>query len=214
MWFNSTNVIPLGNGRLGAQVLGQVPEEVIILNEDRIWSGSLNDPDNKNCSQALPAFREYLGLTVRPGKTISTTRKRLPMRSVWRHLSVNRCTKVRVYCTPLTKVDPYGLSAAGNLSLATSHSGIISNYNHSLDFTTAISTTTYAYEGVRYTRTAFASHPDNVIVIRMSANTTGSITFDASFETPMGIPVSAVSCIQGYAIQHSIYRHFLPMGEI
>ncbi|KAH7878497.1 uncharacterized protein C8R40DRAFT_1218802 [Lentinula edodes] len=60
MWFNSTNVIPLGNGRLGAQVLGQIPEEVIILNEDRIWSGSLNDPNNRNCSTNLSAFRQYV----------------------------------------------------------------------------------------------------------------------------------------------------------
>ncbi|KAJ3890886.1 glycosyl hydrolase family, N-terminal domain-containing protein, partial [Lentinula edodes] len=171
MWFNSTNVIPLGNGRLGAQVLGQIPEEVIILNEDRIWSGSLNDPNNRNCSTNLSAFREYA-----LGKMISLMRRQLQMRNAWRRLSVNKSTKV----------------SAGNMSLATSHSGVISGYNHSLDLATAVSTTTYVYEGVQYTRTAFASHPDNVIVILMSANATQSVSFDASFETPMSIPVNMV----------------------
>ncbi|KAJ4473154.1 glycosyl hydrolase family, N-terminal domain-containing protein, partial [Lentinula aciculospora] len=185
MWFNSTNVIPLGNGRLGAQMLGQIPEEVIILNEDRIWSGSLNDPNNRNCSTALPAFRE----------TTSITHRQLQMQNVWRHLSVNKCIKV---CTSVALCDnTIGFLAAGNLSITTSHSGVISNYNHSLDLATAISTTTYVYEGVQYTRTAFASHPDNAIVIRMSANTTESIAFDASFETPMSAPVRSIGCSHG-----------------
>ncbi|KAJ3809867.1 glycosyl hydrolase family, N-terminal domain-containing protein, partial [Lentinula aff. lateritia] len=168
VWFNSTNVIPLGNGRLGAQILGQIPEEVIILNEDRIWSGSLNDPNNKNCSTNLSALREYVWC-VTYAEPEST-------RNAWRRLSVNKYTKV----------------SAGNMSLATLHSGVISGYNHSLDLATAVSTTTYVYEGVQYTRTAFASHPDNVIVILMSANTTQSVSFDASFETPMSIPVNMV----------------------
>jgi len=31
--------LPIGNGRLGAMVLGGVPEERIFLNEDTLWSG-------------------------------------------------------------------------------------------------------------------------------------------------------------------------------
>ncbi|KAJ3726643.1 alpha-L-fucosidase [Lentinula raphanica] len=165
MWFNSTNVIPLGNGRLGAQVLGQIPEEVIILNEDRIWSGSLNDPNNNNCSKALPSFREY----------------------VWEDDLYNAQATADAECMA-TPISQQVYQTAGNMSIVTSQSGVISNYNHSLDLATAVSTTTYAYEGVQYTRTAFASHPDNVIVLRLSANASGSITFDATFETPMSIP--------------------------
>ncbi|KAF9269604.1 hypothetical protein L218DRAFT_278877 [Marasmius fiardii PR-910] len=33
LWFNKTNIIPIGNGRLGAEVFGQVPSEVLVLNE-------------------------------------------------------------------------------------------------------------------------------------------------------------------------------------
>jgi hypothetical protein len=33
MWFNSTNIIPIGNGRLGAMMRGQLPIEQIVLNE-------------------------------------------------------------------------------------------------------------------------------------------------------------------------------------
>ncbi|KAF5386482.1 hypothetical protein D9757_005898 [Collybiopsis confluens] len=165
MWFNSTNVIPLGNGRLGAQMLGQIPDEVVILNEDRIWSGSLNDPNNKNCAVSLPAFREF----------------------VWQDDLYHAQATADAECmaTPLSQ---QMYQTAGNLSIVTPHTGVITSYNHSLDMATAVSTTTYVYEGVQYTRTAFASHPDNVVVIQMSANSTGSIAFNASFVTPMSIP--------------------------
>ncbi|KAK0458952.1 putative large secreted protein, partial [Desarmillaria tabescens] len=142
-------VIPLGNGRLGAQVMGSIPTETIILNEDKIWSGSLNDPNPTGCSAVLPDIREY------------------------------------ICCL--------GFIAAGNLLIFTDHSGTISNYNHTLDLGTAVSTTTYVHNSIQYTRTAFATHPDNVIVMRFAANASRAISFNASFVTPMSNPVYAVS---------------------
>jgi len=61
---------------------------------------------------------------------------------------------------------PMSIPAAGNLTISTDHTGTITGYNHTLDLAQAIATTTYVYNGIQYTRTAIASHPDNVIAIR------------------------------------------------
>jgi alpha-L-fucosidase 2 len=52
--------LPLGNGRLGAMVFGGVAEERIVLNESSLWSGSPEDNDRAEASQALPAIRRLL----------------------------------------------------------------------------------------------------------------------------------------------------------
>ncbi|KAJ7599269.1 alpha-l-fucosidase [Mycena floridula] len=165
MWFNSTNNIPLGNGRLGAQIFGQLPNEVVILNEDRIWSGSYNEPNNKNCPPVLPAIREY----------------------IWNDDLYHAQATVDASCMA-SPISQQMFQTAGNLTIATGHSGVVTNYNHSLDLSAALATTTYVYQHTQFTRKSFASHPDNVIVIRLSSNTTGAVAFNASFNTPMNIP--------------------------
>ncbi|KAK7047416.1 hypothetical protein VNI00_006647 [Paramarasmius palmivorus] len=172
MWFNSTNIIPIGNGRLGAEVFGQIPTEVLVLNEDHIWSGSINNPNNKNCPSVLTQVQDY----------------------IWRDDLYDAQSTIDKNCmaTPL-KQQVY--QTAGNLTLKflnLSLSGV-QNYNHSLDLTTALSTTTYVFEGVRYTRSAFASHPDNVIMVKITANETGKVEFEAGFVTPMDNAAYTVS---------------------
>ncbi|MFD1119022.1 glycosyl hydrolase family 95 catalytic domain-containing protein, partial [Sphaerisporangium aureirubrum] len=44
--------------------------------------------------------------------------------------------------------------------------------------------TTYLQNGIRYRRETFASAPDQVIAIRLTADRTGSITFSATFDSP------------------------------
>ncbi|ESK88602.1 large secreted protein [Moniliophthora roreri MCA 2997] len=172
MWFNSTNIIPIGNGRLGAEVFGQIPTEVLVLNEDRIWSGSINDPNNRNCPGVLKQVRQY----------------------IWEDDLYNAQSTISENCmaTPL-KQQVY--QTAGNLTLKFPALSLpdVTNYNHSLDLTTALSTTTYVFDGVQYERTAFASHPDNVIVLKITANETGKVEFEAAFITPMDNAVYTAS---------------------
>jgi alpha-L-fucosidase 2 len=40
------NALPIGNGRLGAMIYGNVEQETIQLNEHTVWSGSPNRNDN------------------------------------------------------------------------------------------------------------------------------------------------------------------------
>ncbi|KAG7095449.1 hypothetical protein E1B28_006194 [Marasmius oreades] len=141
--------------------------------EDHIWSGSINDPSNKNCPGVLPKVRE----------------------AIWKDDLYTAQSTVDASCmaTPLKQ---QVFQTAGNLTLAfpSVASSSISAYNHSLDLATAIATTTYTtQDGVLFTRTSFASHPDNVIVMKISANVSGKVGFEAKFTTPMDNPKFSVN---------------------
>ena len=51
---------PLGNGRLGAMDFGGITDERIVLNEDSLWSGSVQNSDRTNAAAALPEIRRLL----------------------------------------------------------------------------------------------------------------------------------------------------------
>ncbi len=53
----------------------------------------------------------------------------------------------------------------------------VTEYSRTLDLYTAISTVSYVYNGVTYTREYFTSHPDNAMVIRLDASQAGALNF-------------------------------------
>ena len=50
--------LPVGNGRLGAMVFGNLKNERIALNEDTLWSGYPKDLNNKDAGNHLEEIRE------------------------------------------------------------------------------------------------------------------------------------------------------------
>src|SRR6478609_5622074 len=53
--------LPIGNGRLGAMIFGNVRDEVIQLNESTLWSGGpANANPNPMAIQSLPEIRKAL----------------------------------------------------------------------------------------------------------------------------------------------------------
>ncbi|MEK8106183.1 glycoside hydrolase N-terminal domain-containing protein [Micromonospora sp. M12] len=79
----------------------------------------------------------------------------------------------------------------GNLRLAFGSASGASQYDRTLDLTTATVTTTYVLNGVRYQREVFASAPDQVIAMRLTADRTGAISFTATFDSPQRVTVSS-----------------------
>ena len=59
----------------------------------------------------------------------------------------------------------------------------VSGYIRDLDMRTALATVSYDYEGVHYTREYFNSYPDNVLVIRLTADKDGMIDFDTNLQS-------------------------------
>src|SRR6478735_10740821 len=66
LWYNKPsgtvweNALPIGNGRLGAMIYGNVEKETIQLNESTIWTGSPNRNDNPDALAALPEIRRLI----------------------------------------------------------------------------------------------------------------------------------------------------------
>lgn len=81
---------------------------------------------------------------------------------------------------------------AGELRLAFNGHTNNSNYYRELDIERAVAKTTYKTGDVTYTREALASFPDRVVVLQLTANKPGSVTFTASYSSPVpGVTVKA-----------------------
>lgn len=52
--------IPVGNGRLGALIMGEVVREQVILNENSMWSGCREDGNRDDAALYLPKIRALL----------------------------------------------------------------------------------------------------------------------------------------------------------
>ncbi|RKN17699.1 glycosyl hydrolase family 95 catalytic domain-containing protein [Streptomyces radicis] len=153
--------LPIGNGRLGAMVFGNVEAERLQLNEDTVWAGGPYDPANTAGAEALPEIR------------------RLVFEEQW--------TQAQSLINRTMLGDPPGELAyqpVGNLGLDFPGTGNVSEYHRSLDLTTAVTTVTYVADGVRYRREVIASAPDQVIAMRLTADRAGAIGFSAAFDSP------------------------------
>lgn len=149
------NALPVGNGRLGAMVFGGTATERIQLNEESIWCGEPNrDRNNPKAAIAVPRIRELL-FAGDPAAA-----EALALSDV---LSIPR----RMPC----------YQTLGDLHLDFSEMGLpahgaVERYRLELDLDTAVVTTSFAAGGVTYRREIFSSSPDQVIVVRLTANST------------------------------------------
>jgi alpha-L-fucosidase 2 len=160
--------LPIGNGRLGAMVFGNVDTERLQLNEDTVWSGGPYDPTNTKGAAALAEIR--------------------------RLVFANQWTQAQNLIDQSMLGNPVGELAyqpVGNLRLALATSSGSSEYTRLLDLTTATTSVTYVQNGVRYQREVFASAPDQVIAMRLTADRANAITFSATFDSPQRTTVSS-----------------------
>ena len=155
------NALPIGNGRLGAMVYGNVEKETIQLNEHTVWSGGPNRNDNPLALDSLAIIRQL----IFEGKQKDAER-----------------IAGRVIITKKSHGQKF--EPVGSLQLAFVGHENFSNYSRELDIERAITKTSYTVNGITYTRQALASFPDRVVVMRLTASKPGSISFRAFFTTP------------------------------
>jgi alpha-L-fucosidase 2 len=148
------HAFPVGNGRMGAMVFGTVNRERIQLNEETLWMGGPRDADNPEARTALPEVRRLL-FAGQPREAYALAERKL-MGKPWR-------------------LESY--QSLADLRLNFDHEGEITDYQRSLDLDSAIARVSYRLDGVRYTREVFASHPDRVIVVRLTVDRPGALTF-------------------------------------
>jgi len=156
-----TAALPIGNGRLGAMVFGGTAEDRYQLNEDSLWCGRPHDYAHDGAAQYLAQIRQLL---------LEGKQKEAEQLAMERFMSV-----------PLGQM-PY--QPFGDLKLTFPGHDQAEGYHRELDLDTAIATTTYRVNGVTYTRQAFASYPDQVIVVRVECDKPGALGFSAMLTSP------------------------------
>ena len=70
----------------------------------------------------------------------------------------------------------FTMLAKAYISVPAHTTSAISGYQRALDLSNGIATTSYVHQGVAYSREMYASHPDDVIVIRLTQAGGGSYT--------------------------------------
>ncbi|MDP4290883.1 MAG: glycoside hydrolase family 95 protein [Bacteroidota bacterium] len=150
--------LPIGNGRLGAMLFGGVADERIQLNESTLWDGYSLDPNDPASLKALPEIRRLL-FENKNNEAVALAGKTM----------MGRPSRIKSY------------QSLGELWFNTPVLNA-SDYTRALDLSTAIASTGYASEGIRYSRESFSTQADSVIVVRFTATGKNKINFSLTLK--------------------------------
>lgn len=162
LWYSAPakkweEALPVGNGRLGAMVFGTHSEERIQLNEETYWSGGPYSTVVPGGYKVLPEIQKLVFEE--------------------KYLAAHNLFGRNLMGYPVEQMKYQSL---GNLHLFFKNQDTVSQYQRWLDLETGISGVSYQARGINWKREVFASHPDQVIVVRISADRAGSISFTAN----------------------------------
>ncbi len=162
---NWEEALPIGNGRLGAMVYGGLEKETLQLNEETVWAGEPGNNIEAQFAQHLPKVRQLI-FENRHAEAQDLAYKHLPFQA--------------------SKTNNYGLSyqTVGNLNLAFPDMTKATNYHRELDIANAITSVSYQKEGINYKRETISSLADDLIVMELTADQPGSISFEMSIDSP------------------------------
>jgi len=179
-----TEALPVGNGRLGAMVFGRPGDELLQLNEATLWSGGPVDKNlNPGAYAALGEVRQALARDDYAA-AYALTRK-----------LQGRYTE--------------GFLPLGDLHLRHDLAGApVTGYRRSLDLRDGIQSTAFTANGVTYRREVFASVPDQVIVLRLTADQPRSL--DLELETASLLKSTSVATADGLWLAGKAPAHVDP----
>ena len=148
-----TEALPIGNGRLGAMIYGGVAQEHIQFNEETLWRGEPHDYAHKGAVKFLPEIRQLLT----QGKQVEA----------------QNLAQEEFMSVPLKQVhyQPFA-----DVYIDFPHDSV-TDYSRSLSLNRAISKISYKVGEVAYSRETFSSHPDNVIVVHLTASQAKALNF-------------------------------------
>jgi len=152
--------MPLGNGMIGAMVFGGVPQERIALNESSFWSGRPHDYDDPGASNYFPQIRDL----VLAGK----------------FLDAEKMANDHFRGKPKAQ-EAYQPIGDLLLDFGTTN---FTEYRRELDMEAGIAKVSYRSGDAVITREAFVSWPDRVLVVRISSDRPGRVSFGAQFHGP------------------------------
>ena len=167
MWYDKparvwNEALPIGNGRIAAMVFGDPVNEKLQLNEDTFWSGGPSRNDNPDGLIGLDSIRYYIFKEdYRKANTLSN----------------KYLTAKQLHGSKYQDI--------GNFNMVFDGDSDYTDYYRELNLERAVFTTTYKAGDVIYKREVFASQPDQVIVVRLTASKSGKLSFIASFDSEL-----------------------------
>ena len=158
--------LPVGNGRIGGMIFGGAGEEHIQLNEDTYWTGGPYSTVVAGGYKQLPEIRKL----VFEGKYLEA-------HNLFGRALMGYPVEQQKYQSLADLYIHFGTGATGgNIGRAAA----IEGYKRWLDLAAGVSGVDYTIAGVRYHRAVFVSAADNVLVMRITADRAGSISFRAA----------------------------------
>ncbi|HNY51969.1 MAG TPA: glycoside hydrolase family 95 protein [Bacteroidales bacterium] len=168
IWFNKpaatwNEALPVGNGSLGAMIFGGPSTERLQLNEESVWTGSPRWDANPDALKNLPRVRRLLF----EGKYAEA--EKLAQNGIMGNFKRDNASSYQTL---------------GDLTLRFSHPGAVSNYRRELDISEAVAAVTYTSGKINFRREVFSSAPDQSLVMRITADKPGAVTFTARLSRP------------------------------
>ena len=145
--------IPVGNGRIGGMIYGKPKNEIIVLNEDSVWSGGLRHRVNPDAQEGFSEVRELI-----------------------KNGNIPQAEKVAFEKMQGVTPDMRRYMPLGNLYIDMELNGKVKEYSHILDISNACAEVSFSVNDVIYTREVFVSAPDEVMVVNIKASAPHSIT--------------------------------------
>lgn len=143
--------LPVGNGRIGGMVFGDIGREQIQVNEDTVWYGGPMDRNNPSAKEKLPKIREL----IMAGKIHEAER----------------------LCKQALSGTPFGMriyQTLGDISIGYEFDRNVSmeevrEYERGLNVEEALCYTHFKLDETVYDREIFMSAPDDVCVMHLTA---------------------------------------------
>jgi len=186
LWYNQPaqyfeESLVLGNGKMGASIFGGVNSDQLYLNDATLWTGGPVDANmNPDAYKSLPAVRE--ALKNEDYKLADQLNQKLQ-------------GKFSESYAPL-----------GTLNINFKHNGNAEKYYRELNIGEAVSKVSYEVNGIKFTREYFISHPDKIMVIKLTSSQKGTLNFDLKFNSLLHYKTSQKDGklkIKGYAPVHA-----------
>ena len=160
--------LPLGNGSLGANVMGSIATERYTLNEKTLWRGGPGTADgpahywnqNKESAHLLPQIRQaFLDGDLNKAA----------------ELTMRNFNSTVPYEAKGERAFRFGsFTTLGELCIETGlNDKDARHYRRALSIDSALATVSFSANGVDYRRETFISYPHNVMAIRFSASEKG-----------------------------------------
>lgn len=189
--------LPLGNGNIGANILGSVEAERFTFNEKTLWRGGPNTARGA----------DYYWNVNKPSAHIMKDIQKAFADGDWDKAAT--LTKQNFNSTvpyEAYKEDPFrfgSFTTMGEFYIETGLSQVgMSGYRRALSLDSALATVQFSKDGTHYRREYFISHPANAMIVRFKADRPGMQNLTLSYAPN---PVSTGGMKQGDSADELLY---------